>query len=907
MEEVWGYRSFGDTRAVGVHVGHLRRKLGDSSEQPRYIQTVRGAGYKLVAPAEDTSAAAPIEGADRAAAPATTPAVTFPAPASVTGPSLTDRAEALVGRAREMADLLAAWDDACRGYGNAVLLVGDAGIGKTRLAEELAHETLARGGAVAWGRCHEAEGLPAYWPWIQVLRGLTGLSSDEELKNDLGEDGPELAVLLPEIRERLPGLEAEATAESRAARGRFFRALTDYVVGAARRRPLLVVLDDLHWADPSSLLVLQTLAPALARASVLLVATYRETEVDPQHPLSGILGALTGSRCLELRLEGLPPEDVERVMTLSTGVETSPAVARAVQEETGGNPLFVVELSRLLAAEGLLLRADPVSLAELPLPRGIRSVLDRRIARLGPDCRGLVGLAALIGRSFDVLVLGGAADLPGDRLVQLLDEAIVAGLLEREATPGRFRFSHPLVRDAMAGQLGEGERLRLHARIGETLETHSFSDPNAYLPDLAYHFSRAAPLGYGPQALRYTCQAGESALTRYGYEEAAQQFSRALTLLPCADLDGEAQRRRAIDLHESVGDALALSAQRHEAVQAYQRAEVLLPPADLVRRARLERKAGAAWLADQEPHQAQACFDSAEASLGPTPEEEDGAWWHEWVEITLQRMAALYFTGDLERLSALIEDARPRVEHRGDEGQRAIFATGYLTLAFRRERYVVSAETVAHAREHRRQSAQAGADEPAREAEFLLGFSLLWAGDLEAAQRHLRASAKLAEEARDHRRLVQAHTYLTILHRLRDQVEPARESAGRSMEQATAAHLPGYVAAAKATLAWAALRDGETASAEEHAREALELWRAPSAFPFEWLARGPLLSLLLGRDDLDGAMEQAEALLERRQQSLPTIMSEDLEAAAAAWRSGDAAETDGRLRAALAAALPGFT
>ncbi len=505
-----------------------------------------------------------------------------------------------------------------------------------------------------------------------------------------------------------------------------------------------------------------------------------------------------------------------------------------------------------------------------------------------------------------MLVLEGAADLPGDRLVELLDEAIGAGLLERGAVAGRFRFSHPLVRDAMAGQLGERKRLRLHARIGETLETFSFSDPHAYLPDLAHHFSRAAPLGYGPQALRYTSQAGAGALTRYGYEEAAQQFSRALTLLPCADLDEESQRRRAIDLHEAVGDALALSARRQEAVQAYQRAEALVSSADGVHRARLRRKAGAAWLADQEPHRAQALFDSAETSLGAAPEEEDGAWWHEWVEIILQRMAALYFTGELEKLSALIDDSRPRVEQRGDQAQQAIFATGYLTLAFRRERYVVSPQTVAYARDYRRQSTRAGADDTAREAEFLLGFSLLWAGDLMGAEKHLRASEELAEKARDHRHLVQADTYLTILRRLGDHVEAARESAPRSVEQATAAHLPGYVAAAKATLAWADLREGDTASAEERARESLELWRAPSAFPFEWLARGPLLSLLLEGDDLGGAIEQAEALLERRQQRLPAAMSEHLEAAAAAWGSGDKTESAHRLRAALAAAPPGF-
>ena len=238
-------------------------------------------------------------------------------------------------------------------------------------------------------------------------------------------------------------------------------------------------------------------------------------------------------------------------------------------------------------------------------------------------------------------------------------------------------------------------------------------------------------------------------------------------------------------------------------------------------------------------------------------------------------MAAFYFTGDLERLSSLADEASPLVERAGTEQQRGIFAAHYLGLAFRRERYRVSPETVAYAREHRRRLHESGDGDLVREAEFQLGFALLWAGDLDEAQRHLQQCADLAEPSRDHSHLVRALTYLAVLHRLRGEVQQARAQADRAIEQANLAHLPGYVAAGKGTLAWAAFRDGDQARAESHAREALELWKAPSAFPFEWLARWPLALVAwnAGPGQFGEATEHLAQMLDPRQQRLPEALT----------------------------------
>ncbi len=880
MEEVWGYRSLGDTRAVSVHIGNVRRKLGDSTEDPRYIQTVRGAGYKLVNPT--VAPPVPVAAVDPTVA---STAATGDVAAGTAAADVPVRQDGLVGRERELAELTEAWNDARRGHGGFVLLSGDAGIGKTRLAEELAARARAGGGAVAWGRCHDAEGLPAYWPWIQMLRHLIESSPDDELLLDTQSGAMELSAMIPELRQRVSDAATDEPCGGRTNRERFFRSVIDYLVWSSLRRPLLLVLDDLHVADPSSFILLRALAPEIPAAALLVVATYRDTELGHDHPLTESLAALDHSRCRRIPIAGLTAGDVERIMNESTGLPVAPSLAQAIHEQTAGNPLFVVELTRLLAVEGRLSGGESGKIEALPLPQGVRSVLERHIARLSPGCRDLLALAALMGRSIDLLVLSGSSGLSGEPLLRLLDEAIAARLLERDAGSGRFHFVHPLVREALAIDRGEGERLRLHARIGETLESHSLADPEAYLPDLAYHFSRAAPLGYGPRAYDYCRRAGAGALSRFGYEEAAEHYSRALTLLPCSDLDVSDQRTQAMELHEAIGDALSLAPQRREAIQAYQRAAMLLPPDDRVTRARLERKTGAAWLADQEPARALVCLESAVATLGPAwpaePAPADPTWVAEKIEIALQCLAAYYFSGDLEALSSLVEESGALVERSGTGEQRGIFAAHYLALAFRQERYRVSPATVAYAREHWGRLHRSGDGFLACEAEYQLGFALLWAGELDEAQRHLLHCAELADAARDHSHLVRALTYLTVVHRLRGEVEPARAAAERAIHQATLAHLPGYVAAGKATLAWVALRDGDAVAAEDHAREALDLWKAPSAFPFEWLARWPLAAVALAADPprLTEAAQQLVHMLDPGQQLLPERLAAVLAAA----------------------------
>lgn len=921
MEDVWGYRSLGDARTVAVHMGNLRRKLGESKDKPRFIQTVRGAGYKLVDPAtlegepprERHEVTGPRTGesaarrevaagvaAEVAVGVATELAADVAAPRAPTAAAVAgfrvDHSTPLIGREHEMAVLAEAWQEASRGRGGAVLLTGEAGIGKTRLAEELAALAEGSGGVAAWGACLAAEGLAAYWPWVQILTRLAESSSDAELREDTRSGVAELVRVVPDIRRRVGGADAGEDGGIDVDRETFFAAVVDYLTETSNRRPVLLILDDLNMADPSSLFVLRALAPELASSALLVVAMYRESGIQANGAVAETVQALERSRCRRVRVGGLAADDVERMIAASTGQEIPPALAKTIHEKTAGNPFFVVELARLLTAEGRLAEFGTGALPALTLPLEVRGVIERHIARLSPECHDLLVLAALIGTSLDVLVLSGASGLTGDPLLQLLDEAMDARLLTRETGTGRLRFVHPLVRDVLAGDRGESERLRLHARIAETLEAHSIADPDALLPDLAHHFAKAAPLGYGPRAFDYSQRAGAGALRRFAYEETADHFSRALTLLPCSGLDHLAQRHEAAKLHEGIGDGLSLAARREEAVEAYLRATSLVAPEDRLSKARLQRKIGAAWLTDQEPARAQNSFDAAEEILGPAPTttagEPDQAidWTREKLEITLQRMAAFYFCGYLDELSSHLEEARPLAESAGTPQQQAVFATHYLALAFRRERYRVSPQTLGYAREHWRRLYLSGDKSSACEAEFQLGFALLWADEIADAQSHLTRCIELAEATADHSHLVRARTYLSVVHRLQARVEEAREEAARVVERAALAHLPGYVAAGKATLAWAGLRLGDDALAEEHAREALMLWRAPSAYPFEWLARWPLVHLAEQRGRPTEAREHLLRMLDPSQQAPPAEMAAAMQAAVSDDGTGHSAE-----------------
>jgi tetratricopeptide (TPR) repeat protein len=454
------------------------------------------------------------------------------------------------------------------------LLSGEPGIGKTRLAEEIATYARQQDVQVLIGRCWEGSGAPAFWPWVQVVRVLIQQYHADTLASDLGTGAGTIAQVIPEVWEALPHLPPAPPAEGDHARFRFFDSLTLWLKRVSTRQPLLVILDDLHWADTPSLLLLQFLARELQEARLLIIGTYRDTEVVSGHPLSEALGTLV-RESQRIDLQGLTLPDVKQLVA-DRGLSLTELRISTLHEETEGNPFFLSEVLQLLGRDG------EMSLAPFPISQGIRETIRRRLTRLSTGCRQLLIVAAVIGREFDFELLSHSyATQPSSERMQLLalvQEALTARLVS--AVPDSthsYRFVHALMRETLYEDIPLPQRTELHRQVGEALEQLYSAYVRQHLAVLADHFFQAAQGGESDKALRYAVQAGERASAFLAYEEAAQYYERALQLLPLQE-STEPQR---CELLLALGDVQRKAGDAGQARESFQRAAAIARKKDL--------------------------------------------------------------------------------------------------------------------------------------------------------------------------------------------------------------------------------------------------------------------------------------------------------------------------------------
>ena len=457
-----------------------------------------------------------------------------------------DSGSAIIGRRRELEALRAWLGGALDGAGRLVLCVGEPGIGKTRLAQELAGLALAGGTAVAWGRCVEAEGAPAYWAWRQVLRSLS-IDPDTVLTGDLDSPGD---------------------------RFRVFEDLTEALRGVADKNGLVVILDDIHWGDEPSLLLLRHVANQIGDARLLLVATFRDLE--PSSVLDRVLPDLLRSPAIErLDLRGFDLAEVSQQLSTSTD-QPSDQDARAVLDVTGGNPLFVREVARAMT-DGTWRPNQP--------PRTVLDVVAARLGRVSVDCRQLVQAAAIVGRDFSLTLVAATLDEPIAQCLPLIDEAIAYGLLDRVGEAGEFRFVHALTRDAVEASLTTADRAALHRAVAEAIETQFANDLAEHLADIARHWAELAPYGEAATARGWTLRAAEDAVRRLAYEEGVRLYRAALALDPASMPDEDRCRTQiglgraayfAGDLNSCADAAEAAASAAHAAGNPHLLAEAAL-------------------------------------------------------------------------------------------------------------------------------------------------------------------------------------------------------------------------------------------------------------------------------------------------------------------------------------------
>jgi DNA-binding SARP family transcriptional activator len=478
-------------------------------------------------------------------------------------------AGAFIGREAELALLDDALADALAGRGRLLLLSGEAGIGKSRLTDEAAARAKGLGVRVLWGRCWEAGGAPAFWPWVQALRSLVRDADPELLRGQLGSAAPEVAHLLPELRELYPDLPEPSALDSDGARFRLFEATASFLRRAASAEPFLVVLDDVHAADASSLLMLEFVAGELADARVLLLAAYRDPELHPGDPIAVALTGLARHATTRIVLHGLARPHVAAFIEASGSIQPHQSLVAAIADETEGNPLFVGEIVRLLAAEGRL--TDEVGASwRMAVPETVKEVVGRRLRGLPAACREMLDVASVVGREFPLdLVERVGGGTPGAQLA-VLDEAIAARLVtDVPGSPGQLRFTHALVRDTLYDALPQARRLQLHREIGEAIEERAGSDPTR-LSELAHHFFQALPAVDPAVAVAHAMRAAQQARELLAYEEAARLYETALR---ASALRPDAERDR--DLLLGLGDALARSGDMPSARDAFLRGAAL--------------------------------------------------------------------------------------------------------------------------------------------------------------------------------------------------------------------------------------------------------------------------------------------------------------------------------------------
>ena len=480
-----------------------------------------------------------------------------------------------VGRAGELAALTADLDAAVAGRGGVVLVAGEPGIGKTRLAEELAVRATARGAVVLWGRCWEGAGAPSFWPWVQVVRGYVQVQAGDpaSLRHDLGAGAADIAQLVPAVHDCIPDLPAPSPLEPEAARFRLFDSLAAFLRAAAARRPLLLVLDDLHWADVPSLAVLRFMSRELEGTGPLVVGSYRQSEVGQGHPLLAAVADLARGQHRWLLLGGLGQRDVASFVALVAGTEPSTELVAEVYRQTDGNPFFLTEVVRLLASQG---RLDPAArgggVLGGGLPEGVRAVVAERLGHLTGDCRRILEVAAVVGRDFELRVLQPASGLDTERLLVLLEEAEAVRVVG--TVPGglsRWRFAHALVREVLYEGLLAARRVHLHRLVGEALEAVYAADPGPHLAELAHHLVEAAPGSEesAAKAVQMAILAGRRAVEVLAWEDAAELFERALAALELAGQPGPQQR---CELLLAVGEARMAASDVPAARTAYQQA-----------------------------------------------------------------------------------------------------------------------------------------------------------------------------------------------------------------------------------------------------------------------------------------------------------------------------------------------
>jgi DNA-binding SARP family transcriptional activator len=532
----------------------LRDELG-TAPSPEALR----AHEKLLHPGEEPGTATP------GAAPATAAGSAIPLPDELRARA----APSMIGRLVEMSEV-ERWLTAIRDGAptqRVLLLSGDPGVGKTRLMAEVASRSHAGGTIVLAGRSPE-ETLVPFQPFLEALGHYVTNAPLEELRAAARGHGAELARLVPALRRRLPELPATDAGDAETERYRLFESVAGLLGELSTQRPVLIVLDDLQWADRPTLMLLRHLARAQPAAPLSIIGANRGTEPWSESFASAMTGLRHERLVQQIEVAGLPERDTARLVALRLGHAPDEDFVHALHIETEGNPFFIEEILRNLEDSGIsLLGARAADLAQLGVPDDVRDVISRRLGRLSPDALESLRVAAVIGRDFDAGLLEQVVGLDEDRYLAGLEEGLEAGLIDEASQPrGGYAFAHALIRETLYEGMSRPRRARIHRRVGLAVEARG---PQRHANALAHHFTQAAQPKDADRAIRYALQASEEATRMLAHEQAAEHYAGALEMLARFHPEDREQRLR---LLLDLGEALVRSGERPRAWSVFREA-----------------------------------------------------------------------------------------------------------------------------------------------------------------------------------------------------------------------------------------------------------------------------------------------------------------------------------------------
>ena len=655
----------------------------------------------------------------------------------------------LVGRAAEWAQLQAIWRSAAQGRPHMALIAGEAGLGKTRLAEELIVWASRQGILTAYAASYAAEGELPYAPIAAWLRAWPRPALEPVWLT-------ELARVLPEILTRQPAPPPPAPLQQAWQRVRLFEALARGVLCC--RRPRLLVLEDLQWCDPDTIAWLHYLLRFDRQAPLLIIGTRRTGEGDSRE-LATLLATLRRDGLLaEIELGPLDARETALLAGHVAGRPLDPALAGPLFQGSEGNPLFVVEmvqagLTRDEAASQTgwaAQHAHAMTAVPQPLPAKVRQVIESRLAQLSPAARELAGLAATVGRRFDLDVLSAAAGLTDEALARGLEELWQRRII-REQGAGNYDFSHDKIRETAYAGLGGARRRLLHRRVAQALAAPHGADLDAVSGQIGRHYEQA---GLAEPAIMHYRRAAAVSQQIYANEDAILYYRRALILLGSPASDATL----AAELWERLGDVLCLTGQYEAARAAYRQGLALATALDRLRQAGMHRKMGNAWRDMREYAPARQAYDEAMRILGDPPSADllsadqtaaADRWQQAWIELQIDLIHLLYWQNQASEAVALLETMHPLIERHGSDYQRVRFFIWSALIVLRRDRYAPSPSTAADLRRARTAAEDLAIAQQTPFIIFQLGFLLLWHGAYDDAREYLESALGLAERSGD--------------------------------------------------------------------------------------------------------------------------------------------------------------